>query len=362
MELRSHARISNDSFWRRRHGHTPPIDRALHPRGFATLEPVDINGTDQWVLIRSEDAANPVVLFLHGGPGTSQLTLMRRNTQPLEKNFTVVNWDQRLAGKSFAAGRDHEKLKIRQYVDDVIELSTYLTRRFGKRKIVLAGHSWGSVIGILAAAERPDLFSAYVGIGQMSRMLESERLSYAWTLDRASRADDERSVRKLHEMGPPPYTGDWRSKFLTQRRILGKYGGEFFGSRIGAFGVVVKNLIFSTEYTLADRFNYFRGILQSSEAIMPELLQVDLFKRAPELRVPVFFCLGRHDHEVPSTLSARYFQALKAPKKRLVWFERSAHMPNTEEREKFNRFMIDEVLPVSRDDVGATTERPTRHA
>ncbi len=137
------------------------------------------------------------------------------------------------------------------------------------------------------------------------------------------------------------YIGDWRPKFLAERRILGKFGGEYHGSTIGAFGVVARNLVFSTEYTLLDRWNFFRGILRSLDLLMPELTRQDLFSLVPELAVPVTFCLGRHDHEVPAELSARYFAALRAPRKELVWFERSAHMPNAEEPEKFNRLLIE---------------------
>ena len=327
-------------------GSTPSIDRRVHANGLAVLEQVPVNDIPQWVLIRSENIANPVVLLVHGGPGTSQLGLMRRNTQALEKYFTVVNWDQRGAGKSFAAARHGARMTMRHFVDDVIDLSSYLAKRFHQQKILLVGHSWGSAIGILAAARQPDLFSAYVGIGQVSRAAQSELLSYQWTMEQARRAADTRSVEKLTRIGPPPYTGpDWRSKFITERRILGQHGGEYYGSKRGAFGVVVRNLLFSREYTVTDRINFFRGLLQSLDALFPELYRTDLFVEVPEVPIPVYFCLGRHDYEVPSALSAEYFEALKAPRKQLVWFERSAHMPYTEEADKFNQFMIHTVLP-----------------
>ena len=262
-------------------GSTPRMDIRRYPNGLAVLEQVPVNDTFQWILIRSESATNPVVLFVHGGPGTSWLTLMRKNTQPLEKYFTVVNWDQRRAGKSFAAGRVDAEMTIGSFVDDLIVLSSDLARRFHKNKILLVGHSWGSVIGVIAASRRPDLFSAYIGIGQMSRMAESELISYKWTLEQAERAN----------------------------------------------------------------INFFRGVLQSVRALYPELSRIDLFVQVPEVKIPVYFCLGRHDYEVPSVLSAKYFEALKAPRKQLVWFERSAHLPNTEEKDKFNEFMINTVLP-----------------
>jgi pimeloyl-ACP methyl ester carboxylesterase len=233
-----------------------------------------------------------------------------------------------------------------QFVDDIIDLSSHLAKRFDKTKILVVGHSWGSAIGLLAVSRRPDLFSAYIGIGQMSRMSESELISYKWTLEQAEKATDRSSVEKLTAIGPPPYTGsNWRWKFLTERRILGKHGGEYYGSRSGAFGVVLRNLVFSREYTMLDRINFFRGVFQSVKALFEELCRTDLFIEVPEVKIPVYFCLGRHDYEVPSVLSARYFDVLKAPRKQLVWFENSAHMPHTEENEKFNEFMIHTVLP-----------------
>ncbi len=331
-------------------GSTPRIRRRLHPNGLAVLERIPVSETRQWVVIRSEDVANPVVLFLHGGPGTAMLTLLRKNTRPLEKHFTVVNWDQRGAGKSFGAGRDPDRMTMGQFVEDVIDLSSYLVRRFHKQKILLVGHSWGSAIGMLAVAQRPDLFSAYVGIGQFSDAAEGERLSYEWTLEQARRAMDRASVKKLTEIGPPPYTGaSWRAKFMTERQILGKHGGELHGSGIGAFGVVLRNVAFSREYTLLDRINVFRGIFRSVQLLFPELYRLDLFAAVPAVQVPVYFCLGRHDYEVPSILSARYYEALRAPRKQLLWFENSAHLPNTEEKEKFNRFLIESVRPTLSD-------------
>ncbi len=329
-------------------GYTPRIKNSGELRGqksIAELQKVTIGNSEQWVLIRSENIDNPILLFVHGGPGTSQLTLIKNNTQPIEKYFTVVNWDQRGAGKSYQAIRDKSRMTIDQFVSDLNELAEYLAKRFDKTKIILVGHSWGSAIGILAVSKRPELYRAYIGIGQVSNMAEGERISYEWTLQQATAAGDTKRVNQLREIGSPPYTGAWRKKFMTQRRILGRYGGEYYGSKVGAFGVVIRNLVFSTEYTLVDRINYFRGIFESVELLFPELLKVNLFVQVPELKVPVWFMLGRHDYEMPSVLSAQYFNILKAPAKTLCWFENSAHLPNTEERELFNQVLVEKILP-----------------
>lgn len=334
-----------------RRGSTPRIDPRRHPRGLAVLEQVPLGNTRQWVLIRSEDVANPVVLFLHGGPGTSQLTLMRTVLAPLERHFTTVNWDQRGAGKSFAAGRDVAGMTLQRFVDDVIELATYLGRRFGQEKILLVGHSWGSVIGILAARQRPDLFSAYVGMGQVAGMATGEWESYAWTLQEAVSAQDDRSVSELLAIGPPPWKGrGWRDRLLMERRILGKFGGEVRGSRIGAFDMVLQHVLVSREYTLRDRVNWFRGILRSVELLYPQVNTLDLQAMVPDVEVPVYFLLGRHDHEVPWDVSARYFNALGAPRKRLELFESSAHMMHVEETDRFVEYMVGTVLRELRED------------
>lgn len=328
-------------------GYTPKIKNLPNAQTLAELKKIEIGNSMQWILIRSENIDNPVILFVHGGPGTSQLTQMRNNTSSIEKYFTIVNWDQRGAGKSYAAIHDISRMNVNQFVSDIIELSEYLIKRFNKRKIILAGHSWGSAIGMLAAARRPELYSAYIGIGQVSNMAESERISYEWTLEQAREKKDSAAVKKLEEIGEPPYSGAWQKKFMTQRRLLGKFGGEYYGSKNGAFGVVFKNLIVSTEYTLTDRINFFRGIFGSVALLFTEFLKTNLFEQVPEVKIPVWFMLGRHDYEVPSTLSAKYFETLKAPEKHLCWFENSSHLPNTEERDLFNKILVEKILPVA---------------
>ena len=186
------------------------------------------------------------------------------------------------------------------FVDDLIALSSDLARRFHKNKILPVGHSWGSVIGVIAVSRRQDLFSAYIGIGQMSSMAESELISYKWTLEQAERAKDQSSVKKLTDIGPPPYTGNnWRSKFLTERRILGKDGGEYYRSKNEAFGVLTQQPRVLPRIHHARSYQHFRGVLQSVRALYPELSRIDLFVQVPEVKIPVYFCLGRHDYEVP---------------------------------------------------------------
>ncbi|HCY74512.1 MAG TPA: alpha/beta hydrolase [Ignavibacteriales bacterium] len=326
---------------------TPPINDTmgkLITNSIASLEKVKLGGQDQWILIRGADITKPIILFLHGGPGTSNMGLLRGQSSELEKYFVVVSWDQRGAGKSFSAKNPESSMTINQFIRDTYELVNLLRNRFNQNKIFLAGHSWGSVLGVLTVKEYPELFYSYIGIGQTVHMLENEKTSYQWTLEQAKNAKDEKAVKVLNDIGIPPYSGNWQKKFMLQRRLLGKFGGEFYGSSKGAFPIVIKSLLLATEYSFMDKINFFRGIFNSVRLLWPELMKVNLNLQAPELKVPVFFILGRHDFEAPSVLAENYFNNLIAPYKELIWFENSAHMPNTEENKKFDNLIINKIL------------------
>jgi pimeloyl-ACP methyl ester carboxylesterase len=329
-------------------GYTKPITNEEGkpvPGSIASLEKIILGGAEQWILIRGEKITNPVLLFLHGGPGTSEMGLVRKYNLPiLEKYFTVVIWDQRGAGKSYAAINQAGSMKIEQFVSDTHELTLQLCERFNQKKICLAGHSWGSVLGILTVKKYPELYFAYIGIGQAVNMLEGERVSYEWALGEAAKVNDNISVQKLKEMGAPPYSGNWRSKVIKQRAILAKYGGEVYGNSRGGFFITLGSLLQATEYSWIDRINFFRGIFASMQLIWPQLLNVNLMEQASELKVPLYFLEGRHDYETPSQLAEQYYEMLKAPSKKLIWFENSAHFINVEEAEKFNDFFITQVL------------------
>jgi pimeloyl-ACP methyl ester carboxylesterase len=316
-------------------------------QSIASLEKVNLGGQEQWILLRGMDITKPVILFLHGGPGTANMCLLRKYMGELEKYFIVVTWDQRGAGKSYQAINPHSAMTIDRFVLDTGELTKLLCHRFDRQKIFLVGHSWGSLIGILSIQKYPYLYHAYIGIGQIVNMQENEQISYDWTLTQATKAEDKRAIRTLTEIGNPPYTGDGQKKMMTQRRLLGKYGGELYGSSNGAFPLIFSSLISATEYTLLDKVNFFKGIFASNHLLLPELLKINLNKQALSFKVPIYFVLGRHDYEAPFILAEQYFKIIEAPQKEIMWFENSAHFANAEENEKFNNLLIDRILPTT---------------
>ena len=176
-----------------------------------------LGGIDQWVMVRGENLANPPLILLHGGPGMSETALFRYYNAPLEQGFTVVYWDQRGAGKSFSPQIPRASMTVEQFLADLDELVDTVCARVGRTRVVLYGHSWGSVLGTLYAARHPEKVAAYVGSGQVGDGLAGEEASYAFALAEAQRRGKRRLVEKLRAIGPPPHSG---RQVFAQRTVL----------------------------------------------------------------------------------------------------------------------------------------------
>jgi pimeloyl-ACP methyl ester carboxylesterase len=325
---------------------TPPILDANGkpmPHSIAVLETVKLGGSEEWITIRGKDSRNPVLLFLAGGPGGSQLVLEQRALAGLEDRFVVVNWDQPGAGKSFNA-IDHATLTPDRYISDTHELVLYLCQRFDKDKIYLSGQSWGSALGIMVVQRYPDLFHAFVGTGQEVAFLENELIRYNLALRLAQERSDKQQVAKLQQQGPPPYYGnDVMPKMLTYLNDLNKYRNDQQNLAIAKpkFNIVFE-LITSAEYGWYDKVNLFlsRGELETVGVVFPQLWGVDFRKQATRLKVPVYFLMGRHDSTTAPKLTEEYFNLLSAPHKELIWFEHSGHGLWMNEPAKFIDVMV----------------------
>jgi pimeloyl-ACP methyl ester carboxylesterase len=298
----------------------------------AEVHRLRLGGLDQWVLIRGENLANPLLVFLHGGPGMSETAFFRFHCAPLEKIFTCVYWDQRGAGKSFDPGIPRSTMTADRIVADLDELVHAVCDRVGQKKVVLFGHSWGSALGVLYASRFPDKVAAYVGCGQLGDWAAGESASYAWTLAEAERRGHRRAIKQLREIGPPPHTV---SRLLVQRTWLARFEG-----RMGVRSIWKTMHAIVATRSLFDAPRVMRGLRFSLDAMWGEVTRMNLLEIAPELRMPVFFFLGRKDQWVPTAMSVRYFDALKAPTKRLVWFEQSGHEPFVDEPAAFNAAMV----------------------
>lgn len=323
---------------------TPPIIDAqgnVVEGSIATLEKVPLGESEQWILIRGEDVNNPVLLFLAGGPGGSQLTTARHELAGLEEHFVVVNWEQPGAGKSFNAV-DRSALTPDDYVEYGHELVLHLRQRFGVDKVYVLGESWGSALGIMLVQRYPELFHAHIGTAQMIAFLETDLICYDFAINWAEQKGNTERAAQLRAQGPPPYYGDgvaWKQ--VNYLRDTYAYMNQ--DSKINTDFNTLRDLG-SPEYSLLDIVNWVRGPLDTLGIVYQQLWDIDFRQDAPKLDVPVYFLIGRHDVNAPPELVEEYVALLDAPHKEIVWFERSGHSPWVSESEKFVEVMVDTVV------------------
>ena len=301
-----------------------------------SLEKLKLNGHEEWISIRGWDKTKPVLLFLAGGPGGSQIAAVRRNLGELEKDYVVVSWDQPGAGKSYHAVAKDE-LTVETYIEDGICLTQYLCERFEKEKIYLIGESCGSALGIFMLDQAPEYFAGFIGTGQVVDFVEMEQKDYQLAIDLAEEAGDWKKAEKIEENGIPPYYENitWKSaEYLNYLGDKMTTNPDIMNS-----GYQTMEDLLASEYGLFDKVNYLLGIINTFNTVYPQLYDIDLRERYNSLEVPIYFFEGRHDINAPTDLVETYYEGLEAPKKELIWFEHSGHSPWINESEKF----VDEV-------------------
>ena len=306
------------------------------PNGIAELKQVELNGYPQWVLTRGHDVSKPLFLFLHGGPGESSLWLAHHTMKDLERHFVCINWDQRGTGKSLLPGPDPATMTIEQLYEDALALIELLLARFGQKKLLLLGHSWGGLLATRLAQRHPELLHGVILMNSTIDNGRGEALSYKWALERARDAHDGRAIRTLEGVGgSDTYTKG--GKFL-ERRVVFRYGGLVHSDPLA----MVRLMFEAPEYSIADCIRAFRmkSLSFSIPLMADELMSFNLVKDVPRLAVPVFLFLGRHDHTAPTQLSEEFYASLQAPRKEVIWFEESAHTPDLDEPEKFQGEVI----------------------
>ncbi|WDV48118.1 alpha/beta hydrolase [Clostridiaceae bacterium M8S5] len=304
----------------------------------AELSTIKLGGINQTIMIRGVDKNKPIMLFLHGGPGYPFISYARKYQSKLEKNFVVVNWDQRGSGKSYSLNMSREKMTQEQLEKDTQELIEYLCDRFNKDKIFIVGHSWGTVLGIEAIKKLPDKVMAYVGIGQVIDDVEGERLSYRYVYNKAIEEYNDKAIKELEQIGQPPYKNSGKDTFI-QRKWLKKYGG--FELDVITQNEMIKGVLFSPEYSLIDGIKLLAGNKFSINTLFVNREKADFREKYQEFDVPIYFIAGRHDHNTPSELVEQYYNTIKAPRKNFYWFEESAHEPHLVEEDKFAKVMME---------------------
>ncbi len=303
---------------------------------------ITVKGTKYYLRIRTCNASNPVVLFLHGGCGSPDRAQVMKYQSPLAEHFTLVAFDQRGAGLAYNR-KEARSLDLTKeiYVADVFNVVCYLKDRFKQDKVIIVGHSFGSTLGVWYAQQYPETLRAYVGIGQCVDYVENEKQSYDWTLNEARRINDAKSVQTLEAIGAPlangRYDGDHLSCLIKQRAVLHKLGGATYANRRPYWQELLFHElpIMVKEYNLIGLIKYVKGLTYSPKTTLGNT-NPDFLNTAKELSIPVYLLLGRHDFNCPVTLAEQWYNQLTAPDKKLIYFENSAHSPQWEEPQQWN--------------------------
>ena len=301
---------------------------------------VRLGGIDQWIQIRGEDRRNPVLLFVHGGPG-STISPVSSVVRPWEKSFTVVMWDQRDAGKTFVRNGP-VPISIARVAQDGIELSDFLRRHLGKRKIVVLGHSWGTMVGLAMVRMRPDFFSAYVGTGQVVSIAEKEPIDYARTMARLRAAHDMDGIRALEAVGPPPYRTE--RELTVERSLSARHD-------IPAERDLLRNMIliavFQPGWSLWDLWESLQAPDIADTATFAADASYDARRLGTDYPMPFFVITGSEDQVTPSDLARRYFDTIRAPEKKFVVLPGAGHNALLTEPEIFLHALIATVRPAT---------------
>jgi pimeloyl-ACP methyl ester carboxylesterase len=329
---------------------TPAIvgaDGKQVPGSIAEVTTVKINGQDQGLLMRGHSTDNPVLLYLAGGPGQSDLAFPRALFTELEENFTVVSWDQPGQGKSYAGFEPSSKLTFDRAIADTIEVTNYLRDRFGQDKIYLMGESYGTILGVKTVQQRPDLYYAYIGSGQMVNPKETDRRLYNDMLDLANRTGNDAMAAKMRAYGEPPYKDVYAYTYVASYYdALGseytppaEYSERGAASGVGLFGIM------ASEYTLVEKANVLRGLFDVFSVLYPQLQDIDFRRDATKLDVPVYVLDAEHELAARRDLANEWYNLVEAPKKQIFPLKNAGHAGAFEEFREFTRIMNEVVLP-----------------
>jgi proline iminopeptidase len=318
---------------------TEPIrgaDGAPLAGSIAELTTAHIGGHDTGLMLRGRSTTAPVLLFLTGGPGGTERGSMRLFGEPLEHDFVVATWDQRGVGTSYGALDPTSTVTFDQAVDDTIELTEQLRARFGQDRIYLVGQSYGTLLGVRAVQERPDLYAAYVGAGQMVSTVATDRMFYDDTVTWATRTGDDTLLATLRRNGPPPYASVFPYEAaLTYEREWNPY------TRVPAYAAAgeLPGNVLVPEYDLVQKVKAVPSFLDFFAALYPQLQDVDFRTQATRLQVPVYLVEGVHEARGRAIPAREWFDTLDAPAKAWIDVPGAGHRPNFEQPGRFAEVM-----------------------
>jgi pimeloyl-ACP methyl ester carboxylesterase len=308
---------------------------------------VQIGGIEQWVTVKGDSCASPIILFISGGPGNPLSPLSDTMYGAWARDFILVQWDQRGAGMTYGRSppAGDSMLTLKQMNDDGSELAAYLAHRFGKQKVILWGSSWGSILGVHMAKSHPELFHAYLGTSQLVNFRENQAISYAKLLTLVRASDDAASLAVLEGVGTPPWT-DPRS-FGKVRRVIRKYEAKVSTPPPAAWQPAAEYQTpkAQADYEAGEEYSFLSFVGMKGDGMASK---VDLPALGTDFAIPMFFVEGKQDLLATPDVAQRYYQRIKAPQKDLVLLEHAGHDPNQDVIDAEYKLLKERILPLAR--------------
>lgn len=328
-------------------------DFEIPESGISAVKELDIGGIKQSILIQAKHSDKPVLLFIHGGPSMplpgvscrSRDYTVATTTKELIQHYVLVFWDQRGTGKSYHPNIPKESIKLSQFISDAEEVIDYLREYFNQDKILIAAHSWGSVIGLSLAAKIPAKLHAYVGISQIIDWAQNDRLCREWAISEAIKRGNKKAVDQLTQLGEPPYTESLK-QWGQLRTWLMRFNSMIYKNKEikpPSLMDAAKIMLYSPDYTLKDMYNsFYKGFkLSYSQQMIEDFSTVNFFSSAKRIEIPLFFIHGRKDVHVYGSLVQTYLDQLEAPlSKQLFWVEKSSHMFHLDDAKEIEQILI----------------------
>lgn len=322
------------------------------PNSIAVIEQPVMNGAVQRLVIRGKDKSKPVLLRVHGGPGSTYVPpFFHLAGNDLEDLFVVCYWDQRGSGPAYTPEIPDSTVTLPQIVDDGLKVATYLKNKFNKDKIYIEGASWGTTVAAFMVQKNPDLFHAYIGIGQMANQALSEEMSWDFAMEKSKENNDTISVRQLLDIGRPPYPDKTNAEMAAacdvERLVIDKYV-PYKPPVDNAMMKLIKKVLLYNGFSFKNKFsmvfNYDAMIEPAYTLLWPTCFHVNLIRDVPELKIPVFIMQGENDHHTETSLAKAYFDTLQAPTKKWYLFEDAGHGANIEQPEKYRSIYVNEII------------------
>ena len=286
--------------------------------GIDLMETATIGGISQALYFRGEDIKNPVILFVHGGPGQPEIPFLHDFQYPWEAHFTIVHWDQRNTGKTFFWNDPEAILKTLNFervLSDAHEVAQYIREKLNQDKIIVLGHSWGSVLGTALVQSCPQYFSAYIGLAQVVNMRDNERVGFDMLLELARKKGNNKDIRAIESLAPYPpnaaFDKSFISRLITVRQLQAKYGIATGGDLKTIF-----RLLTSPHYSWQEKGYYSKDVLANQLPIFKYLFnEFDIHNFVTTFEIPVFIVMGERDYNSPHTLARDFFEEISAPHK-----------------------------------------------